>query len=647
MPGVTYRLRLPEPQTHHFMVDVEAEGLTGPARLVMPSWTPGSYLMREFPRNVVTFAAADGSGRPLGWAKADKNTWVVDAPADGRLTARYLVNAAELSVRTSHMDATHAFVSGTSAFMYLEGRQGEEITLEVHAPQGWKATTSLLRTGANTFRAADYDELADSPLEIGTHPVFEFEVDGVPHRYAIWGRGNYDPQKLIADTTRIVRAEKALFGELPYRDYTIILHLTPGGSGGLEHRDGTVLVADRWAFRGPQYEGFLGLVAHEIFHAWNGKRIRPAVLGPFDYVRESYTRELWVVEGLTTYYTDVILRRAGVISQQRFLDKQAEQVTRLLGIPGRLVQPLEDASFDTWIKFYRPDANTPNATISYYHKGALVGLLLDLEIRRATNNARSLDDVMRALWAESGRPDVGFPEGRVEALASEVAGVELKPLFDRWLRTPAELDFAPYLAAAGLSLIPAHEAAATQQPGGTAAATMNAAATASAAPAGSVATASDGAAAGGGTQAASGGTQAAGGQAPQPSAAEPGGQTAAREVRVGFQWKMEGGRAIVGNVLAGTPAWRAGVNAGDELVALDGIRVDPMSLGTRLQERAAGSVVTLTVFRRDELINLALPVESGPPQRMLIRPIDGAGPEQKALLEHWMRVDPAPGAATG
>ena len=463
MAGIVYRLSLPEPHTHHFLVDLEADDVSGPARLVMPSWTPGSYLMREFPRNVVTFAAADGAGNPLPARKTDKNTWLVDAPSDGRLRARYLVNADELSVRTSHLDSTHGFVNGTSVFLYLEGRQGDEVRLEVRPPQGWRVTTALEETAPNTFRAAGYDELADSPLEIGTHALIDFEVDGVPHRYAIWGRGNYDPQRLVADTTRIVRAERALFGELPYRAYTIILHLLPGGSGGLEHRDSTVLVADRWSFRGPQYEGFLGLVAHELFHAWNGKRIRPAVLGPFDYVREAYTRELWVVEGITTYYTDLVLRRAGLITPQRYLEKVAEQATRLLGIPGRLVQPLEDASFDAWIKFYRPDANSPNATISYYHKGGLVALLLDLEIRRATGNQRSLDDVMRALWEQSGRPDTGFAEGRVEEIASEVAGVELRPLFDRWLRGTGELDLAPRLAEAGLALLPAHE----QRPGAT------------------------------------------------------------------------------------------------------------------------------------------------------------------------------------
>jgi len=594
---VTYRLWIAEPQTHHFIVDLEADGVEGPARVVMPSWTPGSYLMREFPRNVVTFAAADGTGRPLAFAKADKNTWAVDAPADGRLRVRYLVYANELSVRTSHVDASHAFISGASAFMYLEGREQGEVRLEVRAPQGWSVATALEETAPNAFRASGYDQLADSPLEIGTHEIIPFEVDGVPHRYAVWGRGNLDRARLVADTTRIVRAERALFGELPYRAYTIILHLVAGGSGGLEHRDSTVLVADRWSFRGQGYESFLGLVAHELFHAWNGKRIRPAVLGPFDYVRESYTRELWVVEGITSYYTDLILRRAGIISPQRFLDKQAEQVTRLVGIPGRLVQPLEDASFDAWIKFYRPDANTPNATISYYHKGALVSLLLDLEIREATQNRRSLDDVLRALWAEYGRPDVGFPERRVEEVASEIAGTDLRPLFDRWLRGADELDFAPHLAAAGVALVPAHEA----RPG-----------------------------------------MPGAGAAPPVPAAEPG-ASQVREVNIGFQFKFEGAKTVVGNVLAGTPAWRAGVSAGDEILALDGLRVDAMSMAMRMQEKAPGSTAALTVFRRDELLTLQLPVESGPPTRLALRPVSAPTPEQRALFEHWLREDPPRG----
>jgi predicted metalloprotease with PDZ domain len=581
--AIVYRLRMPEPHTHLFHVELEASGVAGPSVLAMPSWTPGSYLMREFPRNVVSFSAADGAGRPLAVAKTDKNRWRVEAPADGVLRASYTVHADELSVRTSHLDASHAFVSPASVFVYVEGREGEALRLEVEAPAGWRVATAMEEDGSPTsFRAAHYDELADSPLEIGTHETFEWEVEGRTHRYAVWGRGNWDRDRLMLDTTRIVRTEAALFGSLPYRAYTIILHLSPGGAGGLEHRDSTVLLADRWSFRGAAYENFLGLVAHELFHVWNGKRIRPAVLGPFDYTREAYTRELWVVEGLTTYYMDLLLRRAGLMPQARYLEKLGETISRHQQQPGRLVQPLVDASFDAWIKFYRPDANTPNATVSYYQKGGLVGLLLDLEIRAATGNRRSLDDVMRLLWTRFGEPDVGFPEGTVEALAAEVAGRDLTAFFDRYLRSTEELDFDGPLAAAGLALRPAHE--------------------------------------------------------PRPGAGAWGART---EPRTGIQLKVEGGRAVVANVLAGTPAWRAGVNAGDELVALDGLRTSAETMGMRMAEKPHGSRVALTVFRRDELLTVEMEVEHVPPARLAVRPVDAPTPEQKALLEHWLREEPA------
>ena len=592
MAALVYRLRIPEPHTHLLHVELEADGLAGPAELVMPSWTPGSYLMREFPRNVVRLDAADGAGRPLAVEKTDKNTWRVEAPSDGRLVARYVVFADELSVRTSHVDASHAYVNGASVFVFVRGRETEPARLEIDAPAGWRATTALAAEGDNAFRAAGYDELVDSPIEIGTHALLEWEAEGKPHRYALWGRGNYDADRLVADTTRIIRAEKAMFGVLPYDAYTFLVHLVPGGSGGLEHRASTSLLADRWSFRGLPYEQFLGLVAHEFFHLWNGKRIRPAALGPFDYTRENYTRDLWVVEGLTTYYTDVFLRRAGLISAQRYLDKLGESITRVQGVPGRLVQPLADASFDAWIKFYRPDANTPNATISYYQKGAMVGLLLDLRIRAATGNRRSLDDVMRALWERFGARDAGYEEGAVEALASEVAGEDLSPLFNRWLRGAEELDYNAHLAAAGLALVPFHEA-----------------------------------------------RPAPAQMRPPGAPADPAMDRPRGEVRTGIQFKFEGGKTVVGHVLVDTPAWRAGLNAGDELIALDGLRAGPESLAMRLYEKKPGERAVLTLFRRDELLNLEMEVETAPPARLAVRPVDDPTLEQRRMLEDWLRVD--------
>lgn len=616
MADILYRLALPDPRTHLVSVELEAGGVHDALSLVMPAWTPGSYLMREFARNVVQFQATDGARNPVAWQKTDKHTWRIDAPADGTLRAQWIVHADELTVRTSHVDGSHASIIGAGVFMYLDGRQGEPAEVQVHAPQGWRVTTALQEVGEGRYRAADFDELVDSPLEIGVHQVVQWLVNGVPHQYAIWGRGNADPRRLAQDTTRIVLAEREIFGALPYPHYTFILHLSSGGGGGLEHRNCTSLLADRWGFRGPQYESFLGLAAHELFHAWNGKRIRPAALGPFDYTRENYTRDLWVVEGITTYYTDLLLRRAGLISEHRYLEKLAESISRFQTLPGRAVQPLADASFDAWIKFYRPDSNTPNATISYYQKGALVAMMLDLAIRGGTANARSLDDVLRALWERYGARDEGFPEGAVEAAAEEVAGFSLRAFFDHTLRSTGELDYASALAAAGLRLVPAHLAG---PPMG-------------APPRPPVA--ADGAAVGGVRRGPPPGWR----PPPPPPFGAPPVLPGNRESRTGLTLRAEGGRLVVVNVLAGTAGWQAGVNAGDELVALDGFRIPgPEWLNARLLEFKPGVQVGLTVFRRDELLTLMLRVDAGPPQRMVLRPSPDATSEQQAVLAHWLR----------
>ncbi|HWK88780.1 MAG TPA: PDZ domain-containing protein [Longimicrobium sp.] len=577
--GVSYRLRIPEPHTHLLHVEVELDGAGGPVRLVMPSWTPGSYLLREFARHVWTFMAVDGSGAPLAWTKLDKGTWEIAAPADGRVVARYVVYANDLTARTSHLDASHAWINGASVFMYADGRRHEPHTLVVHAPTGWRATTALAPAAPGVFRAMDYDELVDSPLEIGSHVVAAWDQAGRRHRYAVWGRGNYDAEGLIRDTSRIIAAELDLFGEPPYREFTFFLHLYPGGQGGLEHRESCSLMADRWAFRGSAYEQFLALTAHEYFHVWNGKRIRPAVLGPFDYTRENYTRELWVVEGITTYYTDLFLRRAGLLSQPRYLEKLGEALTREVNTPGRFRQSLEYSSFDTWIRFYRPDETSASSQISYYQKGGLVALLLDLAIRGATAGARSLDDVMRLLWERHGVPDAGFPEGEVERVAGEVAGTDLAAFFDRAVRSTQELEYDRYLEVVGLRTVPA-----------------------------------------------------------EPRPGPPGTGPTPLEMRTGLRLRDDGTRGSVSQVLAGSAAHRAGINAGDELVAVDGMRVPGAGLMSRMDERRPGDHLTLTLLRRDELVNVQLEVEAPLPRRVTIQPVEQPTPEQERLRNDWLRT---------
>jgi predicted metalloprotease with PDZ domain len=608
--GIRYRLAMPEPHTHLFRVEILVPEAVGPLELCMPSWTPGSYLLREFPRNVQEFTAEDDTGACLPWAKTDKNTWRVEAPAAGGVRIRYAVYANELTVRTSHLDASHGYVNGASVFLGVCGRENEPLELDVEPPAGWRTTTPLPGAGSATgFVAGSYHQLIDSPLEIGTHQLREFDAAGKPHRYAIWGRGTYDPERLIADTRAIVETQARFWGGLPYDGYTFILHLVPGGRGGLEHRDSTSLQADRNGFHGAQYEQFLGLVVHEFFHTWNATRIRPEPLVEPDYTRENYTRNLWVIEGLTTYYTDLFLCRSKLISADRYLERLGEAIHRLRILPGRHIQSLADSSFDTWIKFYRPDEHTPNSQVSYYQKGALVGLLLDMRIRAATDNQRSLDDVMHLLWERYGSLDVGFPEDMehgIRQVAEEVCDEPLDDFFARYIFGTGELDFHDPLTVVGLELRPL--------PGEL--------------------------------------TPAAGLSGAAPAPTHPAAQAAASaEVlqRLGLRIEEQAGRAAIAYVRSGSAAQRAGLNARDEVVALGGLRVDQSTLAARLGRYRTGERVTLSVFRRAELLELELEVAADEPERLRLVRAPFPTPQQAAALRSWLwqEAEDAAGARPG
>lgn len=571
---------MPEPHTHLYEVEVETEAAGASLDFVMPAWTPGSYLMREFAGQVEGFHAEDERGAPLPWAKQDKCSWrVITDPARGPVRIRYRVHANELTVRTSHLDASHGFVNGTGVFMYVAGRGGEPVGLAVDAPPGWRVVTELDGDGTS-FRAEDYDHLADSPLEIGRSTVVDFDIDGIPHRYAFWGEGNWHRERLIRDTTRIVRANRSLFGALPYDRFTFIVHLIPGGRGGLEHRDSTVLQADPRAFEGSAYERFLGLLAHEHFHVWNGKRIRPAPLGPFDYTRENYTRNLWVVEGLTTYYTERGLLWSGTVTPERHLERLSKSIDHYLSQPGRCRQTLAESSFDAWIKLYRPNAHAQNSRISYYLKGALVGLVLDLRLREMTGGARSLDDVMRVLWERYGVRDRGFPEASregIEPLVNEVAGTDLSDHFDRWIRSTEELELGEALETAGLRL-----------------------------------------------------------HRPMGSGAPSSAADVRRCIDRHLGLRIDEDSLRVNAVRAGTPAHDAGINADDLIVSVDGWAPDPLGLAA-LAAPSQETVRTILVERRGRHVGLEMSVPPGPIRGPLqIERVPDPTPGQARRLGEWM-----------
>src|SRR5882672_895748 len=458
---VSFTVSMSKPWTHLLEVEMRVQvpanlQVPNETNLLMPVWTPGSYLVREFERHVQDFAA-DANGRALEWTKVNKNTWRVKTGGARLWRVTYRVYANELSVRTNELNSDHAFWNNATLLMYPGGNLNAPSTLRVVPPSGWKIATGLpeVRGRPNSFRAENFDILYDSPVEVSNFKQLDFQVRGVAHRIVIDAEGNYDPERLRNEVRRIVEAEVSMFGGIPYHDYTFILHLRSNTGGGLEHLNSTALGFRRFGFADEDgYRRFQSLVAHEFFHLWNVKRIRPDVLGPFDYNQENYTRLLWVAEGITEYYGNLMVRRAGLMSKEAYLNHLARQIEDFQNTPGREVMSVEEASFDAWIKYYRPDENSVNSQISYYDKGELLGFLLDLEIRRRTNDAKSLDDVMRFLYTDFFEKGRNYTPADFQKVCESMAGAGLDDFFSKYVR--GREDLAPVynqmLDGAGLRL---------------------------------------------------------------------------------------------------------------------------------------------------------------------------------------------------
>lgn len=449
-----YLVRFEAPERH--LVEVEATATvpaSGQLDLMMAVWTPGSYLVREFARHVETISAAGSDGAALGIEKTAKNRWRVVASAGSRVTIRYRLYAHELSVRNNFVDPSFALLNGAPTFLVPAAATGPspgEFTVRLELPASWNRIATALpaapELGAHAFRAADYDTLVDSPIYAGRGTLREVEVDGVVHALLDEGGDEFwNGARAAADVGKIAAAHRALFGgAFPYPRY-LFLNLLVEADGGLEHENSAVLMASRWQSGSRKgHLDWLALASHEHFHAWNVKRMRPIELGPFDYEHEVHTESLWIAEGLTSYYDELQVHRAGLMTRDEYLERLSKQIEALETTPGRRVQPLTEASFDAWIKFYRPDENSPSSRVSYYTKGALVGWLIDAEIRRATAGARSLDDVMRSAWSRFSA-ERGFRAEEFRALISEVAGTDLSAFLTRALDTTEELDYRPAL----------------------------------------------------------------------------------------------------------------------------------------------------------------------------------------------------------
>src|ERR1700761_5111810 len=446
---------------------------------MLPVWIPGSYMVREFARNIVTLRAVNEAGRKVRIEKTDKHTWQV-APVKGALTLRYEVYAWDLSVRAAHLDDTTGFFNGTSVFLSPLGHEEAQCVVDIQKPEGaayrgWRVATALpeargtKRYGFGEYHAQNYDELIDHPVTLGEFALATFSAHGVPHDIVIAGRVvGLDMARLSADLKRICEAQIALFEpktrKAPVDRYVFMTQAVTDGYGGLEHRASTALICNRGDLpvqgrdaASEGYRTYLGLCSHEYFHTWNVKRIKPAAFAPYDLKQENYTSLLWLFEGFTSYYDDLVLVRSGVIKRDDYLTLVGKTVGGVLRGSGRRKQSVAESSFDAWVKYYRQDENASNAIVSYYTKGSLVALAFDLTIRAQTQNRKSLDDVMRLLWQRYGRDffrgkSQGIEEADVEALFAEATGADLSELFAEGVRGTSDLPLDTLLASFGVTL---------------------------------------------------------------------------------------------------------------------------------------------------------------------------------------------------
>ena len=470
-PAVRYDVRMASLGGHRFGVQIRIEQPAATQRVSLPAWIPGSYLIREFARHLLPLHAAQGRTE-RACTQIDKSTWDIDCDPRRPLVLRYEVYAFDNSVRTAWLDSERGFFNGSSLLLRVHGHEEAPHELAVHAPRerrDWQLATAMTPVdidaqGFGRYHAADYAELIDHPVELGAFWSGDFTAGGVPHRFVVAGApASFDGARLLRDAQKICEAAIRFWhgaGKPPFKHYLFMLNAVGDGYGGLEHRASTALICARRdlprhdspasaARVGDGYVTLLGLISHEYFHAWNVKRLRPAEFTRYDYQSENYTRLLWFFEGFTSYYDDLLLRRAGLIDDAAYLKLLTKTINQVLQAPGRHVQSVAQASFDAWVRYYRPDENTPNSTISYYTKGALVALCFDLTLR--AEGRTTLGDVMRALWRRcAGGP---MTEGDFADTLAELAGRRFDTEIADWVHGTGELPLRALLEAQGVRVL--------------------------------------------------------------------------------------------------------------------------------------------------------------------------------------------------
>ena len=457
---ITYTLT-PDPKAHQWHITLKFQNPSDSSVVLkLPNWVPGSYLIRDFSRHIITISA-ECDGQPAALSQTAKNIWQT-SPKSGHWVIRYTAYAFDLSVRSSFLDTNRGFFDGSCLFFSIEGRLKDTHSLSFNdLPKEWRIATSMPTTGSNTFQTASYHDLIDHPIELGNIEFLDFEAGGIPHRIALSGHHpDFDRDRLVSDIRKICETELAMFpSPAPFTHYLFLLHVGDNIYGGLEHISSTALLADRHSLpphgmteANDAYTQLLGLFSHEYFHAWNVKSIKPAAFAPYDLDRENYTEQLWAFEGITSYYDDLFLARSRTIAPEAYLRLLAQSITRVQQTKGRLKQSLVESSFTAWNKFYKQDENSPNAIVSYYQKGALAALCLDLAIRSKSNGRHTLDSVMQQHYRDWLATRQGIPEKQWQARCQAFTGLDLEDFFQTTLYTTTDLPLAELLATIGIGL---------------------------------------------------------------------------------------------------------------------------------------------------------------------------------------------------
>lgn len=573
---VHHQLSFPELRQQYIQVTAEFPADGEQTLLILPSWTPGAYRIRDYAADIDQLRATNGQGRRLTARKVAKDAWRVDTGGLQQFSVTYRVHAAELNPATSYASAEFVLINGPSVFLYSQGSRQLPQQVSIRVPDGLGRAMSPLPQSAETFIADDYDQLLDNPVVIAEADITEFSVDG--HDYIVAHVGDtslWDTRAAAADLRDLVAATNAFWGEVPLERPYWFFNLLVERGGGLEHNHGTVMMASRWQMRSrADYIQWLSLAAHEYFHAWNVRRLRPEGLEHYDYRREQYTPDLWLAEGLTSYYDDLLLSRAGVIEPAEYLDRLARQIHSLELTPGRARLSLRQASRDAWIRQYQPDANAINSTVSYYIKGAVLGFALDARLRQVGRGDVTLDQVLRALYdAPGGRV---YGEDSFLAQVNALADAETAAWLDGLLDTPADPDIDSALDWFGLAL--------NRRPGTT------------------------------------GETDA--------DLPRPGG--------LGINWDSDNARLVVAAVVDGYSAARAGVLPGDELLAINNERVTRASFEDRKRRLREGEWVELLLSRHGRIQHLSLQLGAERPTHYEIGLQEGFGRRELRRMGDWL-----------